>query len=232
MHQTRTHWLLPHPACLQFDGAVSVLSSLRINSLSLGISKTGFQASTSGTFGGMSVGAQVGYTSSSKAISLSMTASNVALGGAIAAMVGRMGWKLPKPMLDFANTLEYSTVSISYANQQYAATATPVALKSPTLKALISSMGINDKAFRLTISSAGIFLGVQQNFTFAMPAPYTKPGTLAISLGIDAASAGLVYKSQFDSEVALPGLAKPVGLRVCGGHLGALPARIAAGCML
>ena len=61
--------------------------------------------------------------------------------------------------------------------------------------------------------SGSLSFGIQKRITISMPQPFTKPGELALSLGVEA-SGSLAMQGSFDTALQLPGLVAPVSVRV------------------
>jgi hypothetical protein len=218
-----SHKSLPHllllvsvvsSLCVQLFGQFSPFPGLNVSTMSLTAAKgVGLQARATGALASIpvAISGQVATVngSTSKTVSLTLTAANVGV-GAMARQV-LTGVDVPDFLIAFINPIRFSLVSVTYnsaatGKTKFGITAVPDLSTVPALSTIVRAVGLDTSDIALRVApTGGLQFGISKAYRVELSAPFTGPGLTTFTLAIDTATKGLILSGAFQAGLKIEG---------------------------
>ena len=178
-----------------------------MDSMSLVTANGRLVASAKGVIAGVTVSVSGSITGRTKALDLTLTATNVRVGDLLKQAFDPS--MVPDFLLGVVNPIRFSSVSLMYTSNsttKFAIAAIPDINTAPTLRTIITAIGLQPADLQLRMGPSALTFGVTKTWVVNLPQPFTGPGSVTLAMALDAKTRAAVLSGAFSSAIRIPGV--------------------------
>jgi hypothetical protein len=211
----------PFPHALQVHGEITPVPQLTIADISFqAVKDVGLQASASASFADLNVGVVALIDAKTRAVSWTLTATNVNLKKVVSEVLSTAEVPAPEFLLNFLDTLTFNNVTITYANSSFSMMAFPEVDGNALLEKVVGVVGIEPGQICLTLGSKGFAFKSLKPLNIELPSPFVNPNTFSLDIAADLDSGDMKFLAALSTGIVVPGVDGTVKLELSAGIVG------------